>query len=386
MKKNNTQINVANIIEEGKLGGPQVRICSVARALKGSVNTTVIMPIENSDTFQQKCILYNVPYKAFTITRITKEWRVAIRYILFSLFEISRLARFLEKGKYDLVHVSGGSWQFKGVIAARLAGKKVVWHLNDTYMPKVIKRIFSILSQFADGFIFASERSRNYYASMVRNDKPYFVIPAPVDAIAFDPEREYFDEKEVFGHWVGKKIIGTIANVNRIKGLDVLIRSAMHLNKQGFNVQFVVVGEIFPSQQAYYMELCKLATELGVENVEFVGARNDVRPFLNRFDVYLCSSNAESSPLSVWEAMAMAKPIVSTDVGDVPLYVKDNESGFIVDVGDSTAIAERLVTLLENEELRNDFGKKARDVAARELDLTRCAERHLNAYQKILSL
>ena len=82
----------------------------------------------------------------------------------------------------------------------------------------------------------------------------------------------------------------------------------------------------------------------------------------------------------------MAKPIVSTDVGDVPVYVKNGECGFIVDVGDSTAIAERLATLLENEELRNDFGKKARDVAARELDLTRCAENHLNAYQKIMSL
>ncbi len=158
------------------------------------------------------------------------------------------------------------------------------------------------------------------------------------------------------------------------------------MNKQDFDVQFVVVGAIFPSQKRYYTELCMLATELGVDNIEFIGASDDVKPLLKRFDVYLCSSNAESSPISVWEAMAMAKPVVSTDVGDVPVYVRNNESGFIVDVGDSTAIADRLGKLLKNETLRDNFGKKAREVAVRELDISRCTELHLAAYKQILSL
>lgn len=382
---NNTQIKVANIIEEGKLGGPQVRICAVAKALNGCVNSTVIMPVENSKAFQHKCTLSGVPYKTFPITRITKEWRVAFRYLIFSLLEVLQLSRTFKSEAFDLVHVSGGSWQFKGIIAAKLAGKKVLWHLNDTSMPGFIKYIFSIVSRFADGFIFASERTKNYYADLIHLDTPNFVIPAPVDVSAFDPGCKYTGEKEALDRWAGKIIVGTVANISHVKGLDVLIRSAAKFNTQGFDVQFVVVGTIFPSQKRYYSELCKLASDLGVDNIEFVGARDDVRPLLHRFDVYLCTSNAESSPISVWEAMAMAKPVVSTDVGDVPLYIKNNETGFIVDVGDSDAIADRLAILVENETLRQDFGQRAREIAVRELDLSRCAGSHFAAYTEILS-
>lgn len=380
------KLKVANIIEEGKLGGPQVRICAVAEALKGQVDTTVIMPIENSEAFQQKCSSCNVTYKALPITRITKEWRVAVRYALFSLFEVFRLYRFFKNENFDLVHVSGGSWQFKGVLAARLAGKKVLWHLNDTAMPKFIRYAFSVLSRYADGFIFASERSMRYYEHKVNNEKPRFVIPAPVDGQAFNPDYDYMDEAELISRWSGKMVVGTVANVSPVKGLDVLIRSAKKLKVKSCDVQFVVVGAIYPSQQRYFSNLRKLAAELDVDNIEFLGVRDDVRPLIKRFDIYLCSSNAESSPISVWEAMAMAKPVISTDVGDVPIYVRNGDSGLIVDVGDSAAIADRLALLLENESLRQQFGGKAREIALQELGIFRCAERHFAAYQEILSL
>lgn len=379
-------MRVANIIEEGKLGGPQVRMCAVAAALNGQVETVVIMPIENSKVFQQRCDSCGIPYITLPLTRITKEWRVAIRYMLFSFFEILQIAWVLKKGKFDLVHVSGGSWQFKGVIAARLAGKKVLWHLNDTSMPGFIRRLFSVLNRFAHGFIFASDRSKKYYSDLMSHEKPNFVVPAPVDGHAFDPNSEYMGEDELLTRLAGKLVVGTVANVSPVKGLDVLIRSAAKLKEQGLDVQFVVVGAIYPSQQRYFSDLNKLATELGVDNVEFVGVRDDVRTLMKRFDIYLCSSNAESSPISVWEAMAMAKPVVSTDVGDVPVYVRNVESGFIVDVGDSSAIVDCLTLLLENDTLRQEFGEKAREIAICELDISRCAERHLAAYQEILSL
>ena len=379
-------LRVANIIEEGKLGGPQVRICAVAAALRGQADTTVIMPAENSEAFQQRCEAFGVSYRVLPITRITKEWRVAVRYVLFSFFEVLRLRRVLKKGGFDLVHVSGGSWQFKGVLAAKLAGKKVLWHLNDTSMPGFIRRLFSVTSPLADGFIFASERSRDYYRPLTNVNKPEFVVPAPVDTARFDPEGSYSGDESFLEKWPGKFIIGTVANISPIKGLETFIRAAARLNKQIDQAHYLVVGPVYRNQQGYFNSIQRLCKELSVNNIEFVGSRSDVRPFLQRFDAYVCSSRAESSPISVWEAMAMAKPVVSTDVGDVPMYVKDGDNGFIVDVGDSDAMAERLARLIENQKMRQEFGEKAREMAVRELDVSRCAERHLAAYQKILSL
>jgi len=377
-------LKVANIIEEGKMGGPQVRICAVAAALNDEVETTVILPFENSDVFTKRCEDLGIPFIKLPITRITKDLQAAARYLFFSWFEFFLIARTLKKHNFDIVHVSGGAWQFKGVIAAKLAGKKVLWHLNDTYMPNFIRRLFYVLSPMADGFICASKRTRTYYGDGFKESQLVFDIPAPVDVLAFSPDNEAFNTEQV-DRWTGKIVIGTVANINPIKGIETLIHCAAALNQRYSNVQFVVVGPIFSSQRRYFVKIQELANDIGVKNVEFIGAVNDIRAILRRFDIYLCSSIAESSPISVWEAMAMAKPIVSTDVGDVSLYLEDGVNGFIVDIGDSSAMAKQISCLIDDASLRHEFGRVARKVAVQELDITRCAESHFSAYVQTLA-
>ncbi|RLA40952.1 MAG: hypothetical protein DRR42_25205, partial [Gammaproteobacteria bacterium] len=312
------------------------------------------MPVANSAPFRHRCDSNNVAYKTLSISRITREWRVALRYVLFFCPEILNLAVVFRKGNFDLIHVSGGSWQFKGVIAGKLAGKKVLWHLNDTSAPKFIRTIFCALHGLADGFIFASERSRTYYGPLISADKPEFVVPAPVNTANFGPDRIYPGDEELLDKWAGKFIIGTVANINPIKGLEGLIRTAKLLKGTIDNAHFVVVGPVYKNQRNYYNSLLRLCTQLGVDNVEFVGGRSDVRPLLKRFDAYVCSSRAESSPIAVWEAMAMAKAVVSTDVGDVALYVRNGHNGFIVAVEDSEKLAERLAELHSSDETRRE--------------------------------
>lgn len=373
-------MRVANIIEEGKLGGPQVRIARVAAALQHRVETIIVMPDDNSEEFREQCDALGVKYVTFRMSRITKEWKVALRYIFFSVFEIWRLSTYLRLGNCDLVHASGGSWQYKGVIAGRLTGKTVLWHLNDTSMPWVLRRLFVAFSRYADGYIFASERSKEYYGALVKADKPQFVIPAPVDTRRFDPGLLYQGDEELIERWKGKTVIGTVANINPIKGLDVFIRAAALLNEQSDNLVFVIIGSLFKTQKKYAESLHQLCKSLPADNVVFVGGRADVRPLLKRFDVYACSSQAESSPISVWEAMGMGKPVVSTDVGDVPLYVQDGYNGFIVNVGDAVALAERLSSLISDKYMLETFGLRARETAIIQLDVELCAQRHLDAY------
>jgi glycosyltransferase involved in cell wall biosynthesis len=77
-------------------------------------------------------------------------------------------------------------------------------------------------------------------------------------------------------------------------------------------------------------------------------------------DVYVCSSISESSPASVWEAMSMARAIVSTSVGDVPCHISNGKSGYLVDVNDSAALGDRVIDLLMSPDLRTSFGQEAR--------------------------
>ena len=90
--------------------------------------------------------------------------------------------------------------------------------------------------------------------------------------------------------------------------------------------------------------------------------------------------------MSVWEAMAMERAVVSTDVGDVARYITDGENGFIVRVADAAALAEKVGQLVENEQLRQNFGPRARAAVVPELDVASCAAKHRAAYRQIAGL
>lgn len=376
---------VANIIEEGKLGGPQVRIANVAFFLKGKVNTVVVMPSDNSESFQKLCMDKGVEYKPFWLSRISKSWSMAARYLFFFPYEVLILTSFFKKENFDLVHISGGSWQYKGLLAAKLSNKKVVWHLNDTSMPVLFKWVFSFLAPLTSAYIFASQRSLQYYNPLIKKNKQFFIVPAPVDSSYFDPAC-LPPKTDDHAKGVDKKIIiGTVANVNPIKGVEVFLKAAAELNKNNDFLEFVVVGAIHATQQAYYESLMELCEELSLNNVQFTGGGQDVRASLQSFDIYCCSSVAESSPMSVWEAMSMEKPIVSTDVGDVPVYIDHGENGFIVDVGDYKSMCIYVEKLINNRQQRIEFGKKCRNVVIDNLDLEFCAKKHVDAYRSIIN-
>ena len=156
------KIKVANVVEEGKFAGPQARMTVVAQALSDRVDTLIVMPKTDSAQFQKVCSKLGVCYQTLPLTRITKDWTHAVRYVAAFPIEIFILSRLFRRARVDLVHASGGSWQYKAVIAAFLARKPVVWHLNDTLMPFWIKLIFLFVQRLATGFIFASKRSEEY--------------------------------------------------------------------------------------------------------------------------------------------------------------------------------------------------------------------------------
>jgi len=356
-------IRIANVIEEGKLAGPQVRMVRVAAALRPRAETLIVMPRANSGPFREMCEAHGVPYRALPLTRITKEWRAALAYLLFSPWEVLRLAYLFRRERINLVHASGGSWQYKAVIAARLAGIPAVWHLNDTSTPGWVRRLFQLVQPLASGFIYTSHSVKAYYGQYLSGSRPFAFIPPPVDVSEYDPAAKYSGDEETIALFGDDLVIGTVGNVNPIKGLETLIRAATRLRGLGHAPHVVIVGPIFDRQRGYHRRLLALADELGLDRLHFMGARVDVRPLLARFNVYVCSSVSESWGMALWEAMAMACPVVSTDVGDVARHLRDGEAGFIVPVGDDAAMADRIAEMLDAPARRASMGLRAREAA-----------------------
>ena len=289
-------IRVANIIEEGRLGGPQMRMALVASALgehkfNNKIDITFIFPKKDSKEFRERCEKIGVKYFLFSFTRISRNWINILKYLILFPFEVLMLSNFLKKHSFDIVHISGGSRQIKGIIAAKLAKIKFIWELNDTYAPFFVRVIFFFISQLTDSFVFASERTKEYYEKLTPKNKKSFLIQSPVNTNFYDPSNEFTHEEFIKRNIEKKKIIiGTVANVSPVKDFKFFIKIAQKLSQLSSKVIFIVVGSVHNSQKNYYEDLLEKINSSGIKNFFFLGTRTDVRPSLKAMDIYICSS------------------------------------------------------------------------------------------------
>jgi glycosyltransferase involved in cell wall biosynthesis len=136
--------------------------------------------------------------------------------------------------------------------------------------------------------------------------------------------------------------IGIVANLRRVKGLDVLIGAAASLAVRQHRFLIEIAGE--GDERAALQRQIDVA---GLTNrVLLRGACEDVPDFLSRLDIAVLCSRAEGLPNAVLEYMAAGRPIVATRVGAVPELVEDAAHGLLVPPEDPGALADALERML----------------------------------------
>jgi glycosyltransferase involved in cell wall biosynthesis len=382
-----SRLTVLNITEEGRYGGPQQRIADVAVRLRidHGVDTVVLLPESGSERFQQSLDGSGIEWRSIGLHRLTRDAAHLARYIVFFVSEVLAIRSVIRAVKPDLVHCNG-SWQVKGMIAARLAGVRRVWHMNDSFMPGAIRPLFDVVYRLCppDGVILSSRRTLRYYFGDRRRREPAVarVIPPPVDTARFDPAiawpNPYPDDD------VDRVRVLSVGNINPVKDHGLLIRIAHEINARGRGARFrfYIAGTVFDNQRPYSDSLRALAEALGVSNLQFLGAREDVPALMRHAQLFVCTSQHETGPMVVWEALAMTLPVVSTDVGDLRDLFDAHGCGLVADGRDPAELADLLERVADDAALRAAMGKRGR-AAADELDVRHAAERHSECYRKV---
>jgi glycosyltransferase involved in cell wall biosynthesis len=402
-------IKVANIILDPRLGGPQRRILQIAEVLgKKNIETIVITNVEHAEVLCREAQKRDNSVKLLPLHRIRKDKRAFLLWILMFVPELWALHRFLKKKKIQLVHANS-PWQYKGILAAKLAGAKVVWHINDTAMPELLKFVFKLVGRSVDCFIVAGERVRAYHLAGSKLDSQRVVeIQAPVDTKVFDPA-VCEPAKDIAGR-KGIKVL-TMGTINPTKCIEDFLHIAKEFNSFCTNINFFVAGAPLNTQMTYLRFLLELKEDLGLNNLYFLGERLDIPEVLAACDIYVCTSLSEASPMAVWEALSMGMPVVSTDVGDVKRFVRHGENGFVVkayrteelsirtirlakdairrkELGkrgrNAAEMAQRVLQLVNDKALRIKFGESGRKRAINELDIEICAEKHFRLYKELV--
>lgn len=177
-------------------------------------------------------------------------------------------------------------------------------------------------------------------------------------------------------------VVGMVGRFNPIKGQREFVQAAARIADRFPDCRFVMVGRDCDRDNATLAEWLD-ATGVG-ERFVLLGNRLDVPVCLAAMDVFVLPSRTEGFPNVLAEAMAMARPCVSTDVGDAARVL--GNCGAIVRPEDADAISDAVLGLLESSpEKREQLGARARERVIREYSMERCARAYLDLYDSIMT-
>lgn len=153
------------------------------------------------------------------------------------------------------------------------------------------------------------------------------------------------------------------------KGVYEFVEAARMVRERCSSAQFVLVGGVDENPSVIPEATLKKWVAEGV--VEWSGHVDDVRPWLRRASVFVLPSYREGKPRSTQEAMAVGRPIITTDAPGCRDTVVEGLNGFLVPVRDSAALAAAMLKFLANPELIPRMGACSRSMAEDQFDIHR---------------
>jgi L-malate glycosyltransferase len=176
--------------------------------------------------------------------------------------------------------------------------------------------------------------------------------------------------------------VGMIARMNNpVKNYPGLLHAAARLVPRFPTLEFLLVGD-----GPLRPELEKMSRNLGLDRkVRFLGDRQDVPAVLASLDISVLPSFSESSSNSVLESMAAGLPVVASRVGGNNELVRDGQTGYLVPPNDEIALADALERLLSDGCLRQEWGRRAKEIAQAEFSLSRMAKEYQEFYSSLLA-
>jgi glycosyltransferase involved in cell wall biosynthesis len=302
---------------------------------------------------------------------------------------LQRLTAFLARSRYDLVHTHTTKPGIVGTLAARRAGIPAVMHTVHLFpFHEETGRLTTtayvgaerLAARWCDRIVTVSEYQRDW-ALRVGIGKPEQVIAIPngVPAERALPTRSPAEVRAELGLGEAFMILST-GRLAEQKGLEYLIRAAALLRDDLPAATIVLAGD-GPLRK----QLSKLVSDLGlVDTVSFVGLRSDVGDLLAATDLVVLPSLWEGLSISLLEAMAAGKPVVTTTIGSNREVTNDGETAVLVPPKDPESLAAVIRSLASDGERLEELGRRGKAAQLERYTLQRMLDSYLDEYDRLL--
>jgi glycosyltransferase involved in cell wall biosynthesis len=235
------------------------------------------------------------------------------------------------------------------------------WSFEGQPLRRVLDR--RLIAARVDAFLAVSSEDRRRMIEIEGID-PGKLIFIP-NGIPRPPPPSGADARAELGIAADAPVVGTVCALRPQKALEVLLDAAAMLADRFPALRVMIVGD-GPERAG----LERRIGELGLDRtVSLLGQRNDVPDLLRAFDVAVCCSDFEGTPLSILEYMEASLPVVATRVGGVPDLIESGVQGLLVERRDPAGLAGAVAELLDDPEPAARMGESGRQRQRAEFDI-----------------
>lgn len=379
-------MTILYIVTQGETGGAQNYVTSLARAVKGQNMTVNVAIGEKGDNWLGNEI-EAMGGRIWLLSRLRRA--ISPTNDILAVLELAKLYRNI---KPDVIHLNSSKAGVLGSLAAiiyRAKSKKCKilytahgWVFNED-MPTLKKMMYISLEKLTakakDEIICVSEYDRNTaLIKKIASPEKFVTIHNGINAEGIELLDKESARKEIFGADLPSQdeiIIGCIANFYPTKGLEYLI-DAIKIISQTTKIRLVIIGDgdLRP-------KLEKQIRFNGLESIVLlVGKKKNAQRYLAAFDLAVMSSVKEGFPYFLLEAMSAGLPIVATRVGGIPEIVDDNKTGLLIEPKNPKDLAEKILRLANDHELRIKLGRAGMEKIKKEFSEVEMINKTLKAY------
>jgi L-malate glycosyltransferase len=319
----------------------------------------------------------NVPVHLFPLRRV---------YGYSGLRAAWQLRRLIRREKVDIVQTYFETSNLWGGLVAKLSGALLLSSRRDMgILRKAKHRLgYQIINRISDRVLAVSEEVKRF---CIGQDH---VAPEKVSVIYNGVDLEQIADagnQEVspaYPEFAGKQIVTCLANLRRVKGIDVVLRAAHIVCQQLPDTIFLIAGSLY--EEDYSREVLGLVESLGLQNnVRFLEFVENPVPLLKMSSAFCMLSRSEGFCNALLEAMACGVPSVVSRVGGNPEAITDGKSGFLVPVEDHGTAAERLLFLLRNGDQAKAIGEAGRQAAYAHFSATAMINNLISLYFELMA-
>jgi sugar transferase (PEP-CTERM/EpsH1 system associated) len=297
---------------------------------------------------------------------------------------VSQLMGVIKDFRPTVVHTRNWATYVEGALAAILTATPALVHgEHGTPSPGRLRHrlAYRALACRTKVVVAVSEALAQVYKSICRSwASEVRTIHNGVDERRYVPPASLAAAKVALGLPPTSPVIGSVGRFVPVKGFDVLLQSMKRITKAMPEAVLLLVGD--GPEKASLRDIAKGCGL--VDNVLFVGQRNNVVPYYQAMDVYVNSSHSEGISNGILEALACGVPVVGTDVGGTPEIVRCVENGAaLVPPNNPDALYSALINHLEDESSRQLYRESARNAVCKHFSLGQMISQYEKLYREM---